>query len=532
MSYDVAIIGAGHNGLTAAGYLAAKGLKVIVLERRDVIGGAAVTTEFSPGYRNSEFSYVVSLLDQLVIKDLDLKRFGLEVITREGSSITVDGDQALWMPNDTKEAIREIANISPHDAKQYERLDDILDAITDSVRSLMRSTPYNLSQSMFSQLGDLWKSGRILSKLPLDLRAHLTELMTKSVADYLNGWFENDILKGTMAYSGSVGNFASPYHPSTAYVLLHHHFGQANGKNGAWGHARGGMGAITKAMADSARDRGVEIKTNSEVSEAILDGNRIIGLRLRHGEEIKAKAVLANCHPQILFGRIINHDALTPDFSRRIKGYRSESGSFRMNLALKDLPRFTALKNSKTPPELMLNGSVNIMSSVGYIEKAWRDAMDFGWAREPVIEMCIPSLLDNSLAPNGHHVMSLFCQHFRRELPDGRSWDDARDEAADTVIATVEKHAPGFAKSIIAKQINSPLDIERKLNMIGGDIFHGALHADQLYSMRPVVGAANYRMPIKGLYLGGSGAHPGGGVSGLPGRNAAREMLKDRRKWA
>ncbi|MGB2304753.1 MAG: phytoene desaturase family protein, partial [Candidatus Puniceispirillales bacterium] len=242
MTYDVAIIGAGHNGLTAAGYLAAKGLKVVMLERRDVIGGAAVTTEFSPGFRNSEFSYVVSLLDQHVIRDLELSQFGLDVITREGSSITVDGDTALWMPSNVDEAVDEISKFSKKDAEQYRRLDDILDAIAEDVRNLMRSTPYNLNQSLFSQITDMWKSGRILSKMPLELRAHLAELMTKSVGDYLNGWFETDILKGTMAYSGSVGNFASPFHPSTAYVLLHHHFGQANGKNGAWGHARGGMG--------------------------------------------------------------------------------------------------------------------------------------------------------------------------------------------------------------------------------------------------------------------------------------------------
>jgi phytoene dehydrogenase-like protein len=532
MTYDVAIIGAGHNGLTAAGYLAAKGLKVVMLERRDVIGGAAVTTEFSPGYRNSEFSYVVSLLDQHVIRDLELSQFGLDVITREGSSITVDGDTALWMPSHVDEAVKEISKFSRKDAEQYRRLDEILDAITEDVRNLMRSTPYNLNQSFFSQMSDMWKSGRILSKMPLELRAHLAELMTKSVGDYLNGWFETDILKGTMAYSGSVGNFASPYHPSTAYVLLHHHFGQANGKNGAWGHAKGGMGAITQAMAKSAQARGVDIRTDAEVDSAIIDGDRIRGLKLSNGEEIKAKAVLANCHPQILFGQIIKHNQLAEDFSRRIKGYRSESGSFRMNVALKELPQFTALKHSETPPELMLNGSVNIMSSIPYVEQAWRDATDLGWAREPVIEMCIPTLLDDSLAPSGHHVMSLFCQHFRRELPDGRSWDDARDDAAETVLNTVEKHAPGFRASIIDKQINSPLDIERKLNMIGGDIFHGSLHADQLYAMRPVAGAANYRMPFKGLYLGGSGAHPGGGVSGLPGRNAALAMIKDRRKWA
>jgi len=527
MMYDAIIIGAGHNGLTAAGYLAGKGKSVLILERRDVIGGAALTTEFAPGFRNSEFSYVVSLLDPEVIRDLRLDEHGLEIIPREGASITFGPEGHLWLPQKLEDSCREIAKFSEKDAKNYAILDDVLEEICTILRPLMKQSPYNLTSSLFSQISDAVSTGRVLAKASLENRAHLAELMTKSVGHYLDQWFETDILKGTMAYSGSVGNFVSPYHPSTAYVLLHHVFGQVNGKTGAWGHARGGMGAITQAMAKSAQSRGVEIRTEAEVTGALIHNGRIEGVRLANGEEIRSRSVIANCHPQILFGEIISHDDLPEDFSRRIKGYRSESGSFRMNLALSELPRFTSLKGLDTPPEMMLNGSNNIMPSISYIQKAYDDACTHGWARKPVIEFCIPSLLDDSLAPDGSHVMSLFCQHFRRHLPDGRSWDDARDEAADTVISTIEEFAPGFRQSIVARQINSPLDIERKLNMVGGDIFHGALHLDQLYSMRPVVGSADYRMPLKGLYLGGSGAHPGGGVSGLPGRNSARAVLRD-----
>jgi len=527
MTYDAIIIGAGHNGLTAAGYLARKGKSVLVLERRDVIGGAALTTEFAPGFRNSEFSYVVSLLDENVIRDLDLRQHGLDIITRDGASVTFGPDGHLWLPDKHEDTLREIARFSQKDAENYHRLDEIFEEICAVIRPLTRRAPVNLNASLFSQIGDVLGTGQVLSKLPPEYRSHLAELMTKSVGHYLDQWFENDMLKGTLAYSGSVGNFASPYHPSTAYVLLHHVFGMIDGKTGKWGHARGGMGAITQAMAKSARARGVEIRTEADVTSALMDNGRIEGVRLASGEEFRAKAVVANCHPQILFGNIISHEDLPEDFSRRIKGYRSESGSFRMNLALSGLPQFTSLKGSAFPPEVMLNGSNNVMPSIPYIQQAYDDAITHGWARKPVIEFCIPSLIDDSLAPKGSHVMSLFCQHFRRHLPDDRTWDDARDEAADTIINTIEEYAPGFRNLIVARQINSPLDIERKLNMVGGDIFHGALHLDQIYAMRPVPGAAGYRMPIKGLYLGGSGAHPGGGVCGLPGRNCAQMVLKD-----
>ena len=527
MIYDAIVIGAGHNGLTSAGYLARRGKSVLVLERRDVVGGAALTSEFSPGFKNSEFSYVVSLLDPSVIRDLELARYGLQIMHREGASITFSPDGCLWLPSKLDEAHKQIARHSSRDADNYLQFDEILEGVCKTFRPLARNAPFDVSASLFSQIGNAFTTGRILSSAQPEMRSHVAELMTKSVGNYLDQWFETDILKGTLAYSGSVGNFASPYHPSTAYVLLHHVFGQVNGKTGAWGHARGGMGSITEALAKSAKASGVMIKTDSEVSSALLNGDKIDGVRLANGEEYRSKVVIANCHPNILFGEIIKYDELPEDFCRRIRGYRSESGSFRINLALSDLPKFPQLNTFDVHPKILLNGSNNIAPSIPYIEKAYQDAREFGWSKEPVIEFCLPSLIDDSLAPNGAHVMSLFCQHFRRYLPNSMNWVDEKERAADLIIKTIENYSPGFQKLIVGKQINSPLDIEEKLNMVGGDIFHGALHIDQLYSMRPVAGAGNYRMPITGLYLGGSGAHPGGGVSGLPGKNCASIVLQD-----
>ena len=527
MVYDAIIIGAGHNGLTCAGYLAQKGKSVLVLERRDVVGGAALTSEFSPGFKNSEFSYVVSLLDPSVIKDLELAKYGLQIKQRDGASMTFGSDGCLWLPSKLEKSYEQIARHSKKDADNYLKLDEILEGVCKIFRPLARNAPFDVGASLSSQIRNAVNTGWILGNAEPDMRSHVVEFITKSVGDYLDQWFETDILKGTLAYSGSVGNFVSPYHPSTAYVLLHHVFGQVNGKTGAWGHAHGGMGSITQALAKSAQALGVKIKTDAEVAGALLNDNKIDGVRLSDGEEYRSKVVIANCHPNILFGNIIKYDELPEDFCRRMKGYRSESGSFRINLALSDLPKFPQLKTFDVRPEILLNGSNNIVPSIPYIERAYQDACEFGWSKEPVIYFCLPCLIDDSLAPKGAHVMSLFCQHFRRHLPNSMSWVDEKDRAAALVINTLEQYSPGFQKLIVGKQINSPLDIEEKLNMVGGDIFHGALHIDQLYSMRPVVGAGNYRMPISGLYLGGSGAHPGGGVSGLPGKNCANAVLQD-----
>ncbi|MDW3205149.1 MAG: NAD(P)/FAD-dependent oxidoreductase [Alphaproteobacteria bacterium] len=524
-STDAIVIGAGHNGLACAGYLARAGLKVTVLERRDVIGGAALTEEFHPGFRNSVFSYLVSLLDRAVIRDLDLYSHGLTLLERPGGSLSIlDGDH-MYLPRDLDGAKRALSRFSKADAEAYGAFEDVLESLGDAIRAIASEVPPNLGGG----LGDLWKllgQANVLRKLSADRQADLAELMTMSVGDYLDRWFESDPIKGLYGFEGVIGNFVDPYAQGSAYVLLHHVFGQVDGRTGAWAYAKGGMGAITQAMANSCRAKGVDIRTDAGVKEVIIEGGKAKGVVLEDGSVLHAKIVSANVHPQILFGDLID-PALAPDrFAKRIGGWRSESATFRMNVALSELPRFDSVDHDEAGLTAMKN-TIDICPSLDYIRDAYDDAKRDGWARNPVVSMCIPTLMDDSLAPEGCHVMSLFCQHFRRHLPDGKSWDDERENVADHIIDTVARYSPNFRQAIVGRQINSPLDIERKLNMVGGDIFHGALHLDQIFSLRPAPGHADHRMPIHGVYLCGSGAHPGGGVSGIPGRNAAREILKD-----
>jgi len=351
-------------------------------------------------------------------------------------------------------------------------------------------------------------------------------VFTRSAREFLDGWFEDDRIKSAFAFDAVVGNYAGVSTPGSAYVLLHHVFGEVNGKPGAWGHAIGGMGAITQAMAAACVETGVEISLEAPVAKVLVDGGRAAGVRLDSGEEIAAPIVAANVGPALLYRRMIDASDLEPDFRRRIAGYKTGSGTFRMNVALSELPDFAVLPG-RTQAEHHTAGIV-IAPGLDYMDRAYDDARMFGWSRAPIVEMLIPSTLDDSLAPPGAHVASLFCQQFAPELPGGRSWDEAREEAADLVIDTVNAHAPNFRSSVIARQIHSPLDLERKFGLVGGDIFHGRMSLDQLWSARPVLGHGDYRGPIKGLYMCGSGTHPGGGVTGAPGHNAARAILADR----
>jgi phytoene dehydrogenase-like protein len=351
------------------------------------------------------------------------------------------------------------------------------------------------------------------------------DLFTKSAAEFLKGYFEHPAIIGAFAFDGVVGAYASPYTPGTAYVLLHHAFGEVNGKKGRWGHAIGGMGAITQAMRKVAEARGVTITTEAPVAEVIVENARAVGVRLENGEVIRARAVAANVDPKRLLTKLVAAEALEPDMRRRMENYACGSGTFRMNVALSELPDFSCLPG-KSAAEHHRSGIV-IGPSVDYLDRSFLDARIYGWSREPVVEMLVPTTMDDSLAPAGKHVASLFCQQFAPDLPDGKSWDDHREAAAETIIATVTKYAPNFRASIIATQIHSPLDLERKFGLTGGDIMHGRLSLDQMFSMRPQAGYADYRMPVKGLYLCGSGAHPGGGVTGAPGHNAAQAIISD-----
>jgi len=522
---DAIVIGAGHNGLTCAGYLARGGLKTIVVERRDVVGGAALTEEFHPGFRNSVFSYLVSLLDRDVIRELDLFNHGLQLLERPGGSLSILRDDHFYLSRDEEHNAREIGRFSKADAEANVVFEAMLDEIGTAIRAIAKEVPPNLGGG----LGDVWKllgQANVMRKLSAERQADLAELMTMSIGDYLDRWFESDPIKGLYGFEGIIGNFVDPYAPGSAYVLLHHVFGDVDGRTGAWAYAKGGMGAITQAMAKSCEAKGVEIRTGSPVKEVIVESGKTTGVVLEDGTVLKAPVVAANCHPQILFGGLID-PALTPErFRKRIDGWRSESATFRMNVALSELPKFDTVRHDEDGFTAMKN-TIDICPSLDYIRAAYDDARQDGWAKGPVVSMCIPTLMDDSLAPEGCHVMSLFCQHFRRHLPDGRDWDDHREEVADHIVNSVAQYSPNFRQAIVGRQINSPKDIESKLNMVGGDIFHGALHLDQIFSLRPAAGHADHRMPVTGVYLCGSGAHPGGGVSGIPGRNAAQEILKD-----
>jgi phytoene dehydrogenase-like protein len=528
-SYDVVIIGAGHNGLVCACYLAAAGLTVKVVEQRTVVGGAAVTEEFHPGFRNSVASYTVSLLNPKIIRDLDLPRHGLRIVERRLANFfpLPDGQYLKTGEGVTRS---EIARFSSRDAERYEAYSAEIEAIADVLRDLTLQQPPNLVDGGWrTALSEGWRAlgtGHRLRRLSMAQRRALLDLFTKSAGDYLDGWFEADCVKAAFGFDAIVGTFASPYTPNTAYVLLHHVFGEVNGKKGAWGHAIGGMGAITQAMANAARERGVEIEVNAPVREVIVETGRAVGIVLKDGRAIRARAVASNVHPQLLFDRLVPEQALPPDFLARIRRWKSGSGTFRMNVALSELPSFTALPG-REPADHHTAGII-IAPSLAYMDRAYDDAKREGWSRESIVEMLIPSTLDDSLAPQGQHVASLFCQHVQPVLSDGRSWDDYRDAVADRMVATVDRYAPGFKESVLGRQILSPLDLERTFGLIGGDIFHGALSLDQLFSARPMLGHADYRAPLPGLYMCGSGTHPGGGVTGAPGHNAARAILADR----
>lgn len=528
--YDVVIIGAGHNGLTCAAYLGMAGLKVKVVERRPVVGGAAVTEEFYPGFRNSVAAYTVSLLNPKIIADLGLFGHGLRIVERRAQNFlpTLDGRHLLVAEGRTEGSI---ASFSHADAHRYSAFNRDLDASADLLRDLVLQAPPNLARGgNLRAIGELLKAGRFgnrLRRLSTENLSALFDLFTKSAGDYLDGWFEGELLKAWLGFDAIVGNYASPYTPGSAYVLLHHAFGEVNGKKRAWGHAIGGMGAITQAMARAATGHGVEIETEAPVREVLIEKGRAAGVVLTDGRVVRGAAVAANVNPKLLYTAMIPEGALDPDFLRRMRAWRCGSGTFRMNVALSELPSFTALPGHALGEHH--TAGIILAPSLGYMDRAYSDARALGWSREPIIEMVIPSTLDDTLAPPGRHVASLFCQHVAPELPDGKAWNDHRDRVADLMVDTVERYAPGFKASVIGRQALSPFDLEQVFGLTGGDIFHGALSLDQLFWARPALGYADYRGPLKGLYHCGSGAHPGGGVTGAPGHNAARAIIADRR---
>ena len=525
---DVVIIGAGHNGLTCAAYLAMAGLRVRVVERRKTVGGAAVTEEFHPGFRNSVAAYTVSLLNPKIIADLRLHDHGLRIVERRAQNFlpAPDGSYLLTGAGRTEASV---ARLNPRDGPRIATFNRELEAIADVLRQFVLRAPPNLvegiSLAALREAANALSSANTLRGLAMKDKRNLLDLFTRSAGEMLDERFEHDLVKALYGFDAIVGNYASPYAAGSAYVMLHHAFGEVNGRKGVWGHAIGGMGAITQAMAAAARAAGADITTGDGVREVIVENGRACGVVLENGAAIRAASVVSNVNPSLLYLRLMPQGSLPPPFLDRIARWRNGSGTFRMNVALSRLPSFTALPGEGDH----LTSGIITAPSLGYMDRAWHDARAYGWSRAPVVELLIPSTLDDSLAPQGAHVASLFCQHVAPQLPDGASWDDHRDTVADLMIATVEAYAPGFAASVVGRQVLSPLDLEREFGLTGGDIFHGALSLNQLFSARPMLGHADYRGPLKGLYHCGSGAHPGGGVTGAPGHNAARTILRDHR---
>ncbi len=524
---DALIIGGGHNGLVCAAYLAAAGLKVTVLERRAVLGGAAVTEEFHPGFRNSTASYTVSLLNPKVIADLRLAQHGLRVVERPYSNFLPLPDARAFRLGG-EHGLAEVAKFSARDAERLPQYYAMLDRIVAVLRALLPLTPPNLGDRL--ALADWLASWRVAKQLRgLDLRGRrdLLDLFGKSAGELLDSWFESEALKAALGWDSVVGNFASPYTPGSAYVLLHHVFGEVNGKSGSWGHAIGGMGAITQAMAAECRARGVTLITDAAVERVLVHDARAQGVALADGRELRARCVVANVNPKLLYTRLIEARHLDDETRERIGRYRCGSATFRMNVALSELPDFAAAPGTALQPHHQ--SGILVGHSLDYFERAYFDAKgrehNAGWAREPIVELVISSTLDTTLAPPGQHVASLFCQHVHPQVSGG--WDAHRDTVADLMIETVDRVAPNFRRSVLGCRALSPLDLEREFGLVGGDIFHGALGIDQLFSARPLLGQGNYRGALRGLYLCGAGTHPGGGVTGLPGMNAAREILRD-----
>jgi len=521
-SYDAIVIGGGHNGLVSAAYLARAGKKVVVLERRPVLGGAAVTEEVFPGFRFSVCSYVVSLLRPEIIRELDLPRHGLEILPLDGTFTPMPNGDHLWRMSDHARTRREIYRHSPTDAEAY---DEYARAMVEMARfvkpilSMVPPDPFSYDVKALARLGGL---GRRFQKLSRGQQHGLLQLMTMSAADLLDQWFETDVLKATMAASGIIGTFQGVRSPGTAYVLLHHYMGEIDGAFRSWGFSRGGTGAISLAIAGAAREAGVEVRTEAGVARIKATRGRATGVVLSGGEEIDARVVLSSADPRVTFQKLVEPGALPASFREAVGRYKFRGSSGKVNLALDALPDFKCLPG----PGAHLRGAISISPSVEYMERAYDDAKYGDFSRRPYVDVVIPSLTDPSVAPPGKHVLSCFVQYAPYKLREG-TWDEKRDAFGDTVIATLAEYAPNLEKIILHRQVLTPLDLEREWSLSEGNIFQGELSLEQLFFLRPVPGWARYRTPLAGLYLCGSATHPGGGIMGAPGRLAALEVLKD-----
>jgi phytoene dehydrogenase-like protein len=520
--YDVIVIGGGHNGLVNAAYLAKAGKKVVVLERRHVLGGAAVTEEIIPGFLFSECSYVVSLLRPEIIRELDLPRHGLEILPLDGTFSPMPSGDYLWRVNDHAKSIRDIRRHSRLDAEAYDEFSKMMTPMCRFVKpmlSMIPPDPTTLNPKDLKQLHFLVQRFRELSS---DERYTLVQLMTMSSADFLDQWFETDVLKATMSASGIIGTFLGIRSPGTAYVLLHHYMGEIDGAFRSWGFSRGGTGAISNAIADAAREAGVEIRTKAPVGKILVKNGRAAGVVLQSGEELFANVVSSSVDPHLTFEKFLEPSELPADFLEGVRRYKFRGSSGKVNLALDALPNFKCFPG----PGAHLRGAISISPSMEYMERAYDDAKYGHFSRKPYIDMVIPSLTDPSVAPPGKHVLSCFVQYAPYKLAQG-TWDDQKQAFGDNVINTIAEYAPNIKDIIVGRQVLTPLDLEREFGLTQGNIFQGELSLEQLFFLRPVAGWAYYRTPIHNLYMCGSATHPGGGIMGANGRIASQVILKE-----
>jgi phytoene dehydrogenase-like protein len=521
--YDAIIVGGGHNGLVTAAYLARAGKKVLVLERREMLGGCAVTEQLWPGYRVSTGAYLISLLQDRIVRELELERFGYRVMPKDPAFFSAFPDgRHLFFWQDEKRTLTEIARFSARDAAAYPKYEAYLESLAVVVESLLLVTPPELPPR---GPGDFIEYLKLLARFrnlgPRQITG-LVKIFTQSAADFLDEWFESPEIKVTLATDGVIGANGGPRSAGTAYILMHHCMGGVAGKRGLWGFVKGGMGVVSEAIAASARSKGAEIRMNAAVRRVLVRDGRACGVVLDNGDEFQADIVASNLDPKVTFLKLVDAAHLDADFRASIEHFRVEGTSLKMNLALDELPEFTALPGAPGPQH---GATMHICPSIDYVERAWDDAKYGRPSRNPLIEMTCPTVYDSELAPPGKHIMGIFLQYAPYTLRDA-NWDDLRQPYGDRILEVVAEYAPNMRNIVRERQVLSPLDLERRFGISGGNIFHGEMSLDQMFFLRPVAGWARYRTPVRGLYLCGSGAHPGGGVMGAPGYNAAREILK------
>ena len=520
MRYDVIVVGGGHNGLTAAAYLARAGRSVLVVERRPVVGGAAVTEEVFPGFRFSVCSYVVSLLRPEIIRELDLARHGLRLLPLDGTFTPMPDGDYLWRTDDHDFTHRELSRRSPRDAAAYPKYGEALVEAARFIKPMLAMTPPDPVGWSPRALIDLWSLGKRFRHLGDREQRLLLQLMTMSAADFLDRWFETDVLKATMSASGIIGTFLGVRSPGTAYVLLHHYIGEIDGHFRAWGLPKGGTGAVSTAIASAATEAGAQIRTGASVARIHVRQGRAAGVVLDNGDEIQAATVLSTIDPRLTFLRLLEPRQLPDEFLADLRHYTFRGSSAKVNLALDALPEFSCLPGRGQH----LCGAISISPSLEYMERAYDEAKYGAFSTRPFIDMVIPTMLDPAMAPAGKHIMSCFVQYAPYALARG-TWDDQREALGDAVVDTIAEYVPNLRHIILHRQVVTPLDLEREFGLSEGNIFHGELTPNQLFFLRPAPGWAQYATPIRNLWMGGSGTHPGGGIMGASGRNAARRIL-------